>query len=102
MQIRVLAYARDAASFPCNGDLEENWLTAMRAEVGRLPAGDPRLTPRVNAHVFTGADVPHEFVFATNPTLQLQPGDSVGFGLSGFAPATRCSLVITGVSVHYS
>ena len=101
MTIRVLAYAKDSTTFPCFGELSANWVYAARADVGEISDGHTSLQPQDIQFIFAAADVPKEYQFSLDSSTDLQAGDTVGFGLSGFGPATRCALVITGISVHY-
>lgn len=97
LTLRLLAYSRTATT--CNGDIERNSVYAARAGSGPLA---PSLTPAANRHVFTGADVAHEYVFTIAPgAAGLRAGDAVSFGVFSLSPAPRCDLVITGASVSY-
>lgn len=101
MTIRVLGYARNATSFPCNGELSANWVYAARPNLPELGYSHQSLQPQKILYVFSDANVPREYLFTLDGTTDLRAGDSVGFGLAGLGPFTRCELVISGASVLY-
>ncbi len=100
MTVRLLAYARDSTSFPCNGELSAGWVYVGRPDVSQGGVGGS-VGPVEILYVFTDNNVPKEYLFTLDSTTGLRPGDSVGFGIFGLGPATRCSLVVSGASILY-